>query len=302
MHRQILAVVFLSFAVAVPTLAQPAGARRGGDDAAASRSLERWLQQLENELEHLQEDLYFQRGSYPAGLRDQVERASQAVAHFHHEVRRSDDREHWLRDFREMDERIHELVESLNRSSDPWLQRQALRISYPDEQIHYALRRTISNPRDGFREVLARHARVLENEARNLEALAERVDRRDDRMRREIRDFADEAEDFREEVERDEDFDELREDFQEVDEKWHQAVDQINRSATGLYLRRTAQNVNRVHNQIFEMLNASGIPGRTPPADQPRPITPPRDRYEGPRDRPGIEIELPRIGRFRIPF
>lgn len=298
MNRNSFTVALLAVALAVPAVAQPPRSP-SRDDNSYSRSLERWVQQLENELEHLQEDLYFERGNYPPGLRDQVEQASQAVAHFHHVLRRSDDRRHLLRDFREMDQQIHQLVNSLNGSGDPWLRRQALRISYADEQLHYTLRMTSDDRQSGFRELLARHAHVLENEANNLEALVDRIDRRDDRMRRVIADFADEAEDFHEAVEEGDDQDELWEDFRELDEKWHRSVEYINQSGYGLYLRRTAQDVNRVHNQIHALLTDSA-PHRHVP--ETRPIDPPRERVEIPRERPGIEIELPRIGRFRIPL
>src|SRR5690606_16147828 len=106
----------------------------------STRSAERWVRQLDNELDHLQEDLHYERGKYPTGLGEEVEQASRAVAHFHHTLRRNEDPRHLMREFEKMDRQIHELVDQLNRSDDRWLCRQALRIRYPDEQLHFALR------------------------------------------------------------------------------------------------------------------------------------------------------------------
>lgn len=297
MNWNLFTAVLLALAVAMPAAAQPP--RPPSRDAAgSSRSLERWVRQLENDIEHLQEDLFYERGSYPAGLSEQVEQASRAVTHFHHILRRGDDRRHLMRDFQEMDRQVHQLVSQLNQSGDAWLRRQAQRIAYSDDQVHYALRTASSEPGGVDRELLARHAHLLESEANNLRQLVDRLGRRDTELQESIRDFAEEAEHFHEVVERGGDAAHLVDDFQELDEEWHRVVEQINRSGYGLYLRRTAQNVDRVHNQIHQLVTAGHGDHRH---DEDRPRDDGRSRVQPRQIRPGIEVEIPGVGRFRIP-
>ena len=297
MNRTSPLAALLMFALALPVAAVqppppgPAGRNEG------LRPAERWVRQLENELDHLQEDLYYERGSYPSGLSEQVEELSRVVAHFGEMLRRQPDRQHLMRDFQEMDRQVHRLTDRLDQSGDPWLRRQAARIRYPDEQLHYALRTGSADPRTPSRELLARHAHVLASEARNLENLVDRVVRRDDRFEDAVDSFAEQAEHFHETVEQGADIDHLRDDFRDVDEQWHRVVEHINRSAYGLYLRRNAQNVNRVHNQVHDLLTGGHEPHQR--VDPDRAV--PRQRVEPRRERPTIEFEVPGVGRFRIP-
>lgn len=297
-NRPAAFLVMLVFAMPVGAVQPPPPA--AAERSSSTRSVDRWVRQLESELDHLQEDLYYERGNYPAGLEDQVDQASRAVAHFRQVVRRSSDPQHLMRDFEEMDRQIHQLVDRLNQSGDSWLRRQASRIRYPDEQLHYALRTASADTRSPSRELLSRHAHVLESEARNLQELVERIGRRDDRMRDAVRDFAEEAEHFHEVVEQGADVQHLSDDFRDVDDAWHRVVDHVNRSAYGLYLRRTAQNVNRVHNQIHGMLS-DGHDHRQQVQEPRQQVREPRQRVEPRRERPGIEFEIPGVGRFRIP-
>ncbi len=289
-----LAVLTASVLLVSPVAAQRSQSREG--QRAPVRSAEQWVRQLENELDHLEEDIYYDRGSYPEGLAEQVAQASRAAAHFRQVLRRDSTQRHLLRDFQEMDRTIHQLVSRLEESGDGWLRRQASRIRYPDEQLHFVLRRMVDDraPDDREpvnRELLARHAHLLENEAKNFQALAERVVSRRDPVRRAVGDFAEVAEHFHQVVERGADPRHLRADFRDVEERWQVVVDQINQSDYGLYLRRNAQNVNRVHNQIHELLTAAEPPQREAP--------PQRDVRR--RERPAIEFEIPGLGRFRIP-
>lgn len=290
-------VTLLTLALALPASAvQPPPPGPAGRDGGL-RSANRWVQQLENELDHLQEDLYYERGNYPSGLSEQVEETSRAVAHFGQMLRRQSDRQHLMRDFQEMDRQVHRLTDRLNQSGDQWLRRQAARIRYPDEQLHYALQTISADPRTPSRELLARHAHVLESEAKSLEELVDRIGRRDDRLRDAVDDFAEEAEHFHETVEKGADIDHLRDDFRDVDEAWHRVVEYINRSAYGLYLRRNAQNVNRVHNQMHDLLTAGHEPHQRVERDR----VAPEQRVEPRRERPAIEFEIPGVGRFQIP-
>lgn len=273
-------------AFAVPTQSAFAQQATSGQRSVAIRSAEQWVRQLENELDHLEEDLYYERGNYPAGLNEQIDRASRAAAHFRQVLRRTPSQQHLMRDFQEMDQAVHQLVVRLEQSNDSWLRRQASRISYPDEQLHYVLQRMGADRPPFELELLARHAHALERESKNLQDIVERIVDRNDAVRGAIRQFANEATHFHKVIERGADSDHLTNDFFKVDQEWRGVVEQINRSNYGLYLRRNAQNVNRIHNQIYQLLTTSQA---SPPQVVP------------PSTRPALEFELPGIGRFTIP-
>lgn len=273
----------------------------------ASLSADRWVEQLEDSIDRLQEDLYYNRGTYPAGLQEKVDYASVAVAQYR-ETMHGGGRRRLMRQFQEMDEKVHELVEMLERSGDPWLRRQASRISYPDEQLHYALRISPDNREDVDTALLARHAHLLVREATSLQDVGDRVNRQDQRLSKAIGNFVQAAEHFHEVAENDADLGHLRRDFEDLDSAWHEVVEYINQSRYGFYFRRAAQNVNNVHNQIHILINRQdgppvlatpvrprpGPPLPNLPGDDPRPVEPVRER-------PAIQFSIPGIGNFRIP-
>lgn len=284
-----------------PPLRSPTASR------SSDTSTERWVEQLEGAIDHLQEDLYFERGSYPTGLQERADRASAAVAHYHEAMRRGD-RQHVMRDFQEMDEEIHELVELLERSGDPWMRRQASRIRYPDEQLHFALRTGPNHREKVDTALIARHANLLEREAKSLLDVGDRVNRQDQRLHQAIEDFVQEVEHFHQVAEEDGDLDHLRRDFEDLDEAWHEVVQYINQSRYGFYFRRAAQDVNQVHNQIHTLVTQQSRPPVVATPVRPQPGTPrpefPRDdlrRAEPTRERPAIQFTIPRIGSFSIP-
>jgi signal transduction histidine kinase len=283
--------------VSVPALAQPPRpAGEDGDRSPSKSNAERWLRQLANDLDHLEEDLYYERGNYPEGLRDRIDQVARSVAHFQHVFRQSDNNSHVRKDFQEMDKQVHELVKVLNQSNDSWLRRQASRLTYADEQLHYNLPDRVENQPGNRRELLARQAHLLETEARDLAAIIERVVRRDQRLREEINTFVEHVDHFHRVVEGGAQGDHVRDDFRKVDKAWHQVVERVNGSSYAYYLRNAAQNVNRVHNQIEDLLNTGHEEAQkeTPPPAKPVPSPPPRRR-------PAIEFEIPGIGRFQIP-
>lgn len=305
MKRLCLALL-LGLSLANPPLsAQPprSGAGPGpgpGQRGPVPQDAEQWARQLENELDHLEEDLHYERGPYPQGMAELIDQTSRAVARFRQVLRRHEHPERLMREFQEMDQQVHRLVGRLEASNDGWLRRQAARIRYPDEQLHFALRRLEGNQQDAHRELIARHAHLLEREARSLQDLVGRVARRDDDLQRAIGDFAEAAAHFHQTAERDADPAHLNKDFRDIDETWGRVVERINRSPYGLYLRRNAQNVNQVHNQLYELLTAA--PG--PPPQVAPPVVPPPQRPPQPpphRPRPTIDIEIPGLGRFSIP-
>ena len=271
-------------------------ARDRPNRSSENRSAERWLQQLVNDLDHLQDDLYYERGTYPQGLMEQVDQVSYAVAHFQQMLGKTNDQKHLQRDFQEMDEAIHKLVRSLDGAGDSWLRRQASRIRYSDEQLHYSLQRKLEDPRAPSRELLARQAHLLENEAHVFEELAERVNRQDRRLREAIDEFVADAEHFHEVVEKGADSKHVHKDFDKLDESWHGVVQRLNSSSYIYYLRNAAQNVNRVHNQIHEMVAGGHQHGHEHvAAEKTVPVNPP------PARRPAIQFEIPGVGRFQIP-
>jgi hypothetical protein len=243
---------------------------------------------LVNDLDHLQEDLYFERGKYPEGLRVQVNDVALTVAHLQRVGLKANNQQHLRRDFQEMDKKVHQLVRTLEQSGDPWLRRQATRLRYSDEQLHYAIHRKVQNSQESARELLARQAHLLDDAARDLRDLARRVDRRDRGLRDAIKEFSERTAHFHEVAEGQADRNHLREDFKAVDEAWRHVVDRLNRSASAYYLRAAAQNVDRVHHQVHDLTFAGQRTGNQPPASEP------------PR-RVAIEFEIPGVGRFQIP-
>lgn len=286
------ATVVVMLAIAVPAAAVQPPQRAVVDGRRGTTSAERWVRQLASDIEHLQEDLHYERGTYPEQLREQAEQASRAVAHFHRVLRQSDDREHVMRDFEEMDRQIHQLVDRINQSTDRWLRRQASRIQYADEQLHYALRTRQAEGPGGMQDLVARQAHLLESQARELQMLVQRGTRQDGGVRDAVDAFADEAEHFHEVVERGADIEHLRDDFRELDESWHRVAELLNRSSYSFYVRRRAQDVNRVHNQLHGIMETGGTPRGDHPGG--------RDGIDR-RGRPSIQFEIPGVGRFRIP-
>lgn len=251
---------------------------------------EQWTNKLVDELDHLEEDLYYERTE--RGLIKEVESTLNAVVHFRRVLRGGADRDHLIRDFREMDKQVHDLLEELSDSRSSWLRRATSRIRYADEQIHYYLAVPDRDDQETFRELVARHAHVLEQQSERLEGISRRFPNppgRPNSLHEAIRDFADEAEHFHKVVEEGADRAHLQRDFRELDQSWHNAVDQINRSSQGLWVRRQAQLVNKVHNQLHELLDLKDDARRQQP--------PQKDDHES---RPRIEFELPGIGRFRL--
>lgn len=302
MKRLSLVLLLGLLLTSLPLGAQPprSGPGRGpgpGQRGAVPQGIEQWARQLENELDHLEEDLYYQRGTYPQGLAEQIDQTSRAVARFRQVLRRNEGPQRLMREFREMDQQVHRLVQRLEASNDGWLRRQAARIRYPDEQLHFALQQRGDDRQHPNRELIARHAHLLEREARSLQELVTRMPRRDDDLRRALGEFAEAVEHFHQTAEGGADLQHLNRDFREIDETWEQVVQRINRSAYGLFLRRSAQNVNRVHNQIYELLAAA--PGPPPQVAPPQAVPPPQPPPRRPR--PTIDIEIPGLGRFSIP-
>lgn len=269
------------------------GRRRG---EPSLRSAQQWVRQLESELDRLEEDLFFRRGAYPEGLGEQVDRTARAAAHFRQLLRREAPYRELIDNYRDMDRHVHRLVERLEGSGDPWLQRQAARIRYPDEQLHFVLRMGAPDRDAHTDELLKRHARVLEQEARNLHGLLVRAPRDNSRLVDAAEEFADATQRFERAVQRGAERRQLVDAFRDLDKEWRGVVEQINRSPHGLFVRRSAQNVNRVHNQLHQLLAVGHAP---PPRITPgQPVPPPR---VAPPQRPAIEFEIPGIGRFSIP-
>lgn len=300
-----MAMRFLTAVVALCVVGSAAGAeqaRRGGYERGDD--IERWTRALGDELEHLQEELQFDRPRDAGRWDGHLESALRAVFRLERSRERGD-RERMVRDFQAMDQAVHELLDLLAASTSPRVRRAAARIHYADEQLHYRLA-----PRRGARgaearETIARHAHVLEEESRQLQRAAEYDRSRPGRGRgphRDIQRYADSAEHFHEVIEEGADMAHIRRDFTEMDRSWQSIVQQLNREESSIYLRRTAQRVNEVHNQLFEMLaddgpqHRIGPPPVTPGKGRPGP-EPPRDRRI---ERPQVEFEIPGFGRFQL--
>jgi len=257
---------------------------------------------LANELEHLQEDFQYERGEQNRPLSRHIEDTLQSAVHFQRVLERGGDREHRIRDFRELDRQVHELLSRLSSRNDAWVRRSAARIRYADEQLHYLLTSRDGRPDKVDRELLARLARVLDEESEQLAQSARAFTFRGFRgndLQPRLVEFAKQAEHFRTSIERDAERDHLRKDFAVLDDQWRNIVQDINNSGYGIYLRRRAQRVNEVQNQLHDLLAARTdrhAPTRVDPAAPPRP---PVQQREAER-RPNIEFEIPGLGRFQL--
>ncbi len=244
-----------------------------------------WVGQLADELDHLQEDLYFER-STDGALVEHVDRALEGAVHFQRAAQVTTDGDHLRRDFREVDRVVHELLDRAAAAQEPWLRRAISRIRYADQQIHYHLHQGVPEADvEADASVLARHAQLLRNEIRELDQVADNLrvrTRRDVNLKASIEAVGRDAEHFQNTVRQTADLAHLQRDFQQLDEHWNDTIREINRSPYGVYLRRHAQRVNRVHRQIQQLV-AGNVPA--PPE----------------RESPRVEFEIPGIGRFEIP-
>jgi len=297
MRTRILFAVSIALSAAVTA----AGAeQRHFDQSGRAAAIERWTDHLLSELDHLQEDISFEREADLRRLGAPVDEALTAAVHFQRVLARGAGHAHLLRDFRALDTAVHNLLERLSSYRQSWLRRAASRIQYADQQLHYLLAATDAPGQDGYRELVARHAHVLETESRQLEQVArqERSRRQlDGSLERAVRSFADDAKHFHQSVERGADSEHLRNDFAELDRSWHRVVNQINTSPYGMYLRRHAQRVDAVHNQLHEILTGAGhgeTGRREAIGDHPRESD--RDRRRAPQ----IQFNIPGVGQFRL--
>lgn len=231
------AILFVMIALAAPAAAEPPR-----NALTASASADRWVQQLANDVDHLQKDIYFERGRNPDRFPERVDH----VAHFQTLQAEGVDPQHLQHDFQEMDKEIHDLVKILESADDSWVRRQASRIHYSDEQLHYSLQLRTPNPDAPSLELLARQSHLLESAARDSRDLAARVNRREGDLDKVIREFANDAEYFHKVVEKGADAHHFHKDFQEVDDSWHEVVQLLNQSSYIYYLRSKAEDVNRV--------------------------------------------------------
>ena len=320
----VLVAVFGAAPVVADELAQfpqRSTQRAAGSTGVQSQDIGRWVRQLVDEIEHLEEDLHFERVRVSRELYDQVDQTLQAAVHFERVVQQQGDQEHLTRDFQQMDRIIHELVNTLASMEQSWIRRAASRIQYADQQLHYQL-----VPRNGgqgstnFRERVARHAHVLELESRQLAQATKTPYGRaaqQAELAGAIDSFADAAEHFHASVERGADREHLRSDFSELDDQWHRVAHQVNRSQYGIYLRGRAARVNQVHNQLHALVGAADHhaadrreverrAGERPVKERRAGERPVKERraveeaQRGRRQRSRIEFEIPGVGRFQF--
>lgn len=228
---------------------------RGRDDLTTIRQR---TERLASALEHLQEDIRIElEGRQARELFRQADQALEEALHFQRSLRPGIDRRHIVQDFQALDRQVHELLRNLERVPRRGaLARGAARVRFADEQLHFAVFR--GDRTDGrIREVIARQAHVLENQSHNLLQAARFVvgpGRRGRELMSALQQFVEEAEHFHESVEKGADRKHAARDFAELDRSWHELVRRLNASAYGAYLRRRAEQVNAVHNQLHELL------------------------------------------------
>ncbi len=318
MCRHAFFVAFVAALGAVPVAAdepvafsQRSSQRTTGHTTVPAQGIGRWARELVDEIEHLEEDLHYERGKASRELYGQVDQTLQTALHFERVVQQQGDRAHLARDFEEMDRKIHQLVNSLSSTDQDWMHRAVSRIQYADQQLHYRLSpRSDDQGNTNFSELLARHAHVLEQESRQLAQSMRRPFGRASQpadLAEAIESFADAAEHFHASVERGADREHLRSDFSELDSQWHQIADRLNRSQYGMFLRSRAARVNQVHNQVHDLVGAADHHVADYRADESRAAErrgPNRraaqeTRRDG-RQRPRIQFEIPGVGRFQF--
>lgn len=221
---------------------------------------------LSSEVEHLQEDIRIElRGRQARRLHGEADATLSRVIHFQRAVTRNADRRHIYRDFNEMDRHLHRFLETLRASAEGGaLQRGISRVSYADQQLHFAVFGGDDAPQRQ-QEAIARQAHALENESREFARIAEYIlqnSRGGDDLRDAIDEYADEAEHFHESYERGADPDHVVRDFRSLQESWQQVVEQLNQSRYGGYLRRRAERVNVIHENLHRLLRLDSSPPR----------------------------------------
>lgn len=208
--------------------------------------------------EHLEADL---EAGGSAELFAQADDALREAIHFRRSVVNGVDPREVAEHFRTLDAQVHGLMQAVQDSGDPFLERAASRLAFADEQLHAA----VSAGGRPTGEFLARQAHVLAGEAQRLMRSAQAVIAQQDRhadgdhhgdpeLLAAIQAFTDRVEHFHETAETEDDPGHLAEDFALVDESWHQVVDLLNRNPHGAYFYRRAQRVGAMHDDLSRVI------------------------------------------------
>ncbi len=131
----------------------------------------RWLLA---ELERFQEDAVVElRGQRERELYQRADAVLTDLRHFRRSLHGSVAREHLVDDFRRMDRKLHDLLETVHAYGDkfPSLQRAAARVRQADQQLHYALFQGDTSEVT-TKQVVARQAHALAWEAQEFERIA----------------------------------------------------------------------------------------------------------------------------------
>ncbi len=131
----------------------------------------RWLLA---ELERFQEDAVVElRGQRERELYQRADAVLTVLRHFRRSLHGSVAREHLVDDFRRMDRKLHDLLETVQAFGEkfPALQRAAVRVRQADHQLHYALFQGDTSE-ETTKQVVTRQAHALATEAQEFERTA----------------------------------------------------------------------------------------------------------------------------------
>jgi hypothetical protein len=177
-------------------------------------------------------------------------------------------RERLYRDFNDLDDRLHEVLQDVTAATTnyPGLSRHAFGISQADRQLHWMLSQGDTTPTRS-RDVLARQAEALADESKDLYRAARGIiagDRQFEPVLTSVERFDRAADHFRDVAKRDGSLDHLRKDYDDVIQTWNAMVRAINAlpAEDHAYLRNRAVRLEGLFDRIAKLLSIEGERGR----------------------------------------
>jgi hypothetical protein len=243
----------------LPTVAQKAPERQylGG--------AQEQVRDLIAEVERLQEDISVElRGRKDRALYLRADAVLGELRHLSRVLKPGYNREHIYRDFTSMDKQLHALLDGVDALGESRiLKRGAFRVRQADRQLHFVL--SIGDTSAGRgKEVIREQLEALDAEARELNRAARYAlanQRGAERLLRDIDAFSEEANHTLKSVVKGLDRDHVKDDLVRVHRTWGRVVEGLNAlpPQQGTYaLRRRAQSVDRVEEQLHSFLGVKG--------------------------------------------
>lgn len=230
----------------------------------------RQARQVAENLENLQQNIRY-RIPGPQGRRlyQQIDQALEAATHFERTLQRDGSRDHIRRDFKQLDGQLHGLIDQVQRATnDPIIRRNLNRLTYADEQLHYAISHTPGghdhgghrpgNPSEQ-QELLFRLARALDVATLELDQTANYVLEGSPYgpLVERIEAFSSQCNRFHAAAKKGASFDQLQHQFRDIGRVWGGIVHEINQiqlGRGGISLLRQAERTNVAYQQLHNLL------------------------------------------------